>query len=47
VQFTNSFLFKSYHPRPWRDLILQPIAPQAETIPLDHGARPSICQFVA
>jgi hypothetical protein len=30
---------KSYLPIPWRDSISRPMAPQAETIPLDHAIR--------
>jgi hypothetical protein len=36
--FSSFFLTKSYYPIPWRDSISRPIAPHAETIPLDHAA---------
>jgi hypothetical protein len=38
----HTFCILNHHPMPWRDSISRPITPQAETIPLDHVARPNI-----
>jgi hypothetical protein len=37
--------FFNYHPLPWRDSISRQIAPQAETVPLDHAARDLVWLF--
>jgi hypothetical protein len=39
LKIQKHIIIKSYRPIPRRDSISRPIAPQAETLPLDHGAK--------